>query len=371
MNCELHFVGKQTKIYTEISTGTDWVAKLYDNRWRYIDNIGGGGQGSVVRVTDDTGAFPGELALKRLTNADSQERRARFERETKVLEELDHPNILRIHHKQLSPPKREKPFFVAELCEGGSLQGRGAEAFKDRVPEAAGILLPVARALEAAHNKGIFHRDCKPPNILFRADGTPVLGDFGICYAKDGALVTLSDEGMGSKNFIAPEMESGGTGELSEFIDVYGLAKVFYWMISGGRSLARENHRAPANNLAATVDRQKFELVSMFLDKFLQADPSKRGRLSDFRRDLAELVPLVEGNYAPLSPTVSIKCRFCGLGTYQRSKNKSGFGIPEAGITVLAGNYVVAMWCDHCGHIESFNLKASGHREWWNGKSEL
>jgi serine/threonine protein kinase len=96
VNCELHFVGKQTKIYTEISTGTDWVAKLYDNRWRYIDNIGGGGQGSVVRVTDDTGAFPGELALKRLTNADSQERRARFERETKVLEELDHPNILRI-----------------------------------------------------------------------------------------------------------------------------------------------------------------------------------------------------------------------------------------------------------------------------------
>ena len=80
---------------------------------------------------------------------------------------------------------------------------------------------------------------------------------------------------------------------------------------------------------------------------------------------------LVEGDYAPLIPTLAIKCRFCGLGTYQRSNNKPGFSIPEAGIPVTAGHYVVAMWCDHCGHIQSFNLRASGYREWWNGKNEL
>jgi serine/threonine protein kinase len=88
------------------------------------------------------------------------------------------------------------------------------------------VLLPIVRGLEAAHGKGIFHRDCKPANILFRADGTPVLGNFGICYVDDGELVTLSDEGMGSKNFIAPEMESGGTVDVSEAVDVYSLAKV-------------------------------------------------------------------------------------------------------------------------------------------------
>ena len=210
------------------------MAKIYDNRWRFIKNIGAGGQGSVAMVSDETGTIPGELALKRLINADSQERKARFERETKALEDLDHPNILKIHHKQLDPPKDEKPFFVAEYCSGGSLQERGAGSFKDKVPEAAEVLIPIVRALEAAHSKGIFHRDCKPPNILFRADGTPVLGDFGICYAEDGALVTLSDEGVGSKNFIAPEMESGGTGDVSEVIDAYSLAKVLYWMVSGG-----------------------------------------------------------------------------------------------------------------------------------------
>jgi len=347
------------------------MTKIYDNRWLFIKNIGAGGQGSIALVSDNTGEIPGELALKRLINADSQERRARFEREINALEKLAHPNILRIHYRQLQPSKGEKPFFVAEYCSGGSLQERGAGSFKDNVHEAVEVLIPVVRALEAAHSKKVFHRDCKPSNILFRADGTPVLGDFGICYAEDGALVTLSDEGVGSKNFIAPEMESGGTGEVSEAIDAYCLAKVLYWMVSGGRELARENHREVANNIAGSTDRQRFEHVNMFLDKFLQSDPRKRKRMSDFRRGLEELVMLVEGDYAPLLPTLAIKCRFCGLGTYQRSNNKLGSSIPEAGITVSAGHYVVAMWCDHCGHIESFNLRASGYREWWNGKNEL
>lgn len=347
------------------------MTKIYDSRWRFIRNVGAGGQGSVVLVSDESAVIPGESALKRLINADSQERRARFERETKALEALDHPNILKIHHKQLQPPKGEKPFFVAEYCSGGSLHERGAGSFKDNVAAAAGVLLPVIRGLEAAHGKGVFHRDCKPANILFRADETPVLGDFGICYLEDGALVTLSDEGVGSKNFISPEMESGGTGEVSEAIDVYSLAKVLYWMVSGGKIFARENHRAGANNLALSIERQRFEHVHMFLDKFLQSEPHKRKSLSDFRRGLEEIVMLVDGDFAPLTPTLAIKCRFCGLGTYQRSKNKPGFSIPEAGIQVAAGHYVVAMWCDHCGHIESFNLRASSYREWWNGKNEL
>jgi serine/threonine protein kinase len=349
------------------------MARLYESRWRFIRNIGAGGQGSVALVADESGAIPGELALKRLINADSKERKARFERETKALEALDHPNILRIFHKELNPPSGEKPFFVAEYCSGGSLEERGAGSFKDRVAEAARVLLPLIPALQAAHRKNIYHRDCKPANILFRADETPVLGDFGICHLEDGQLVTMSAEGVGSRNFIAPEMESGGTGEVSDVTDAYSLAKVFYWMVSGGRVFAREGHRAGANNLAAAVERQRFEHVHMFLDKFLQSDAHKRSRggLSDFRRGLEELSMLVDGDFVPLGPNREIKCRFCGLGTYQRSKNRSGSSIPEAGISVSAGHYVVAMWCDNCGHIESFNLKASGYREWWNGKNAL
>ena len=349
------------------------MTKLYDNRWRYIRNVGSGGQGSVMLVTDESGVIPGEVALKRLTNADSPRRRARFERETEALEALDNPNILKILHKQLDPTSGEKPFFVSEYCSGGSLEERATGSFRDNVADAAVVLLPIVQALQAAHRQDIYHRDCKPANILFRADGTPVLGDFGSCHLEDGKLVTLSDEGVGSKNFIAPEMESGATGEVSDVTDAYSLAKVMYWMISGGRVFSRENHRAGANNLASSVERQRFEHVHMFLDRFLQPEPHKRSRggLGDFRRGLEELVMLVSGNFVPLVPNRDIKCRFCGLGTYQRSNNKSGFSVPQAGLSVTSEYYVVAMWCDHCGHIESFNLKASGYREWWNGKNEL
>ncbi len=237
----------------------------------------------------------------------------------------------------------------------------------------AAVLLPIVAGLRAAHVKDIYHRDCKPANILFRLDETPVLGDFGICHLVGGELITLSAEGMGSKNFIAPEMESGASGEPSDLTDAYSLAKVFYWMVSGGRVFAREGHRTGGNYLAGSVERQRFEHVHMFLDRFLQADPLKRSRgaMSDFRRGLEEVVMLVEGNFVPLVPNREIRCRFCGLGTYQRSRNKSGFPVPEAGLSVSSGHYVVAMWCDHCGHIESFNLKASGYREWWNGRNEL
>ena len=86
------------------------MAKIYDGRWRYIENLGSAGQGSVVLVSDETNEIPGKFALKKLTNADSLERRARFERETKALEALNHPNILKIYYKQLNPPAGEKPF---------------------------------------------------------------------------------------------------------------------------------------------------------------------------------------------------------------------------------------------------------------------
>ena len=71
----------------------------------------------------------------------------------------------------------------------------------------------------------------------------------------------------------------------------------------------------------------------------------------------------------PSVPGLAIKCRFCGRGEYQRSRNRIGFGVPEAGLSVTSGNDVVAMWCDYCGHIETFNLKASSYREWFDGKN--
>jgi serine/threonine protein kinase len=71
---------------------------------------------------------------------------------------------------------------VAEHCEQGSLVKIGADRFGGDVRASVEALLPIIDALTAAHQAGVIHRDVKPPNILFRADGTPVLADFGICH---------------------------------------------------------------------------------------------------------------------------------------------------------------------------------------------
>jgi serine/threonine protein kinase len=80
----------------------------------------------------------------------------------------------------------------------------------------------------------------KPSNILLRADGTPVLGDFGICHLEGDERVTMTDKAMGARDYTAPEMESGGRrrfGGPSDKTDVYGLGKVLYWMFLGGRNV--------------------------------------------------------------------------------------------------------------------------------------
>ncbi len=102
------------------------------------------------------------------------------------------------------------------------------------------------------------HRDVKPPNILFRRDGTPVLGDFGICHMEGDARVTLSDEAMGSTNYIAPEMQAGQHGLVTGAADVYALGKVLYRMLSSGRIFAREDHRIPGCYLPQLLGDQRW-----------------------------------------------------------------------------------------------------------------
>ena len=87
-------------------------------------------------------------------------------------------------------------------------------------------------------------------------------------------------------------------------------------MLSGGSIFAREGHRVTP--LTQALGDQRWEHVHMVLDKVVVEKPSARLSLNDFRRELRKVRDLVMGNYAPLKPSIGIKCRFCGLGTYAR-----------------------------------------------------
>jgi len=347
------------------------VSSIIEGRWRRVRSLPEGGQGHLFIVEDTTGEFAGQLVQKRLKNVDDQDRRKRFEDEVAVVRSLDHPNVLRVMYSDLTA---ERPYFIAEFCERGSLQETGALRFMGNIQTTAATLLPIIDALVAAHNAGVIHRDVKPANILIRKDGTAVIGDFGICFKEGERHLTLSNEGMGSRNFIAPEMESGQhhLGNPSELTDVYSLGKVIYWMLSGGKEFAREEFRP----LADLLKDQRLGHVDALLTQMVVREPAKRLRSQDVREKLQVTVSLVEDGAALLAPSTGIVCRFCGLGKYQRfaaydaGDPSKSTAYPEG--TSQLGLYPVApstnircLRCPHCGHIEWFQFGGIENPSWW------
>ncbi len=96
------------------------------------------------------------------------------------------------------------------------------------------LLIDIANGLAHAHANGIVHRDIKPANLLLSgAPALPVIADFGICYVVDGDRMTLTDEAVGPRLFVAPELEDGRAEQVSARSDVYTLGKLLYWLLKG------------------------------------------------------------------------------------------------------------------------------------------
>jgi serine/threonine protein kinase len=238
------------------------------------------------------------------------------------------------------------------------------------VGETAWVLTAIADALQAAHAVGVIHRDVKPENIFFRGDGVPVLGDFGICHTEGDQRVTVVDEAMGSRNYIAPEMESGRRpGAPTDRTDVYALGKVAYWMVSGGREFAREDHRAGELYLPRLLGDQRWEHVHALLDETVVEDPQKRLTMGGLITRLGQTASLVMGRYAPLRPSMGIGCRFCGIGTYTKYATGAGWSQQAAWFSAVgnyAGTDLRVLRCDHCGHVEWFDMTGIKAAKWWD-----
>ncbi len=136
--------------------------------WKVEGTVGEGGQAHVYLVKDTRREGGKLFALKRLKN---EQRKARFAQEVEAIRQLQHPNILRVEDYDISG---DRPYYVAEYCQRGSLSTVGAQEFKGNIEKTLGVLLPVAEAVARVHAQGIFHRDIKPVKILLPNDGTPV-----------------------------------------------------------------------------------------------------------------------------------------------------------------------------------------------------
>src|SRR5260370_14489835 len=147
------------------------------------------------------------VALKMIragTDADADEL-ARFRTEAEAVARLTHPNIVQIYEVG---EHQGRPFFSLEFCPGGSLDRRlaGTPLPPD---EAARLVETLARAVQAAHDKGVLHRDLKPANVLLAEDGTPKVTDFGLAKKLDDQGQTQTGALMGTPSYMAAEQASG------------------------------------------------------------------------------------------------------------------------------------------------------------------
>jgi YVTN family beta-propeller protein len=205
--------------------------------------IGRGGMGVVYRARHL--ALERPRALKVIVpqlSADAKFRQ-RFQRESRLAASIEHPNVIPIHH---AGEEEGLLYLAMRLVEGRDL--RAAIGSEGRVDPAktAQIVAGVAAALDAAHARGLVHRDVKPANVLLEEGGDPrrvFLTDFGISRVSGrGGTVTSTGEFLGSVDYVAPEQIEGET--VDGRADVYSLGCVAYHALTGEPPFPRDNDLA-------------------------------------------------------------------------------------------------------------------------------
>jgi WD40 repeat protein len=155
---------------------------------------------------------------------------ARFRSEAKAVARLQHPHIVQIYEVG---EQDGRPYFSLELVDGDTLD-RKLAGTPLPARQAAALVETLARAVQAAHERGIIHRDLKPANVLLMADGTPKITDFGLAkhLDRDGTQ-TGSDAILGTPCYMAPEQASGKSKEVGPPADIYSLGAILYELLTG------------------------------------------------------------------------------------------------------------------------------------------
>ena len=211
-------------------------------RYAGMTAIAHGGMGDVVRATDDR--LGRTVAIKVLAEryATNDEFRARFLRESQTAASLSNePYVIAIY--DVGESDGGLPFIVMEYLPGGTLADRLRDGPVDR-RQALAWLAQAASALDAAHARGIVHRDVKPANLLVAEDGTIRVSDFGIARAATHDTLTAAGTVLGSTGYMAPEQARGEASTPAS--DRYALACVAFELLTGQRPFVRETHAAEA-----------------------------------------------------------------------------------------------------------------------------
>src|ERR687892_2157064 len=175
-------------------------------RYRLDERIASGGMGDVWRGTDQV--LGRTVAVKILLPALLEEPgfAERFRGEARTMATINHPGVVDVYDYGSD---QHVAFLVMEYVEGDALSRTLNRVGRLTPARTMALVAQAADALQAAHDKGIVHRDVKPGNLLVRPNGTLVLTDFGIARTAAAAQLTATGAVLGTASYISPEQASG------------------------------------------------------------------------------------------------------------------------------------------------------------------
>ena len=217
------------------------IGTTLGGRYRLVELLGQGGMATIYRARDAQLDRDVAVKLIRPEYGEDPDFLSRFRDEARAAASLNHPNIVSVFD---FGEGESGPYLVMELLEGEDLASiiRGNGPLAPR--QAARVSAEAAKALQAAHVRGIVHRDVKPSNILVGRDGRIKVADFGIARAINEAQVTVPGVAMGSVHYFSPEQARGEPATVSS--DIYALGIVLFESLTGQRPFSGDGAAAIA-----------------------------------------------------------------------------------------------------------------------------
>ena len=203
----------------------------------------------------------------------------RFIREARSAAAIQNPNVLPVH---FVGKVGQNYFIEMEYVDGGTLQGLLKKQGKLDVKQAAQIIRDVAMGLQAAHEKGIIHRDIKPTNVMLTTKGHVYVMDFGLAkVAQARTGLTVSGAVMGTPLYMSPEQATGQP--VDQRSDIYSLGVMFYQLITGTPpftadspvGILYQHQHAPIPDIAQAVP-ETTPLIAAIIRRMMAKDPKDR-----------------------------------------------------------------------------------------------
>jgi eukaryotic-like serine/threonine-protein kinase len=339
-------------------TQTAWIGQRVA-QYQILERLGAGGMGVVYKAHDTR--LDRLAALKFLpphlrTHKDLKQRLAE---EARAASTLDHPNIVVIY--DIGETAAGDLFIAMAYHEGATVRQRIDEAKGKGLPvaEALDIARQIASGLAKAHDRGVFHRDIKPGNIIAAKDGVARIIDFGLAKSSD-ATATQDGSTKGTPQYMSPEQTTGKP--LDCRTDLWSLGAVLYEMLAGTPPFAGESHLSIMRAIVHDTPRKLSELrpevpaeVESIVSRSMEKNLAMRYQsAAEMARDLSAALGALEApakpaglrvTYAIAALAMVLLLAGLSLWFYRRSENRHWAreqGIPEIARLTRENKPVVA-----------------------------